>query len=129
MDWSRGGMWSLPIDDNGNLNTAVDQLWVVGSGRASPIDAVVGPDGAVYLAEYGGSLYNGSAGKITRLKCAGCQAAPADYVGSPEVLDPEAPVVASSIAPVATLGRSALVGLAALSLIAVGLRRRRRVVG
>ena len=127
MDWSRGGMWSLPIDESGNLNTAVDQLWVVGSGRSSPIDAVVGPDGAVYLAEYGGALYNGTAGKITRLKCAGCEPSAADYTGSPAVLSPETEVVASSVAPVSSLGRPALIALATVSLLFFGLRRRRKV--
>jgi aldose sugar dehydrogenase len=126
MDWSRGGVWSLPINEEGNLETAVDDLWVVGSGRSSPIDAVVGPDGALYIAEYGGALYNGNAGKISRIKCAGCQPVPSDYVGSPSVVGQDS-VTASSVAPILSLGGPALIALLAGSFLVIGIRRRRKV--
>jgi glucose/arabinose dehydrogenase len=134
MDWSRDGMWSLPIDSNGNLDTLPSSLSVIRppnvSGMASPIDGTIGPDGAVYLAEYGSALYNGTNAKIVRMKCAGCRPTSADYQGS-LVVDPEARPfsAAASVSAPAGVGGPAAIAAAGVLAVIVGLRRRRKVIG
>ena len=73
-DWSRGGLWSLPVTEQGRLvNTLPTDLVQVRTGYATPIDMAVSPaDGGLYVLEYGGALYNGSNGRLSRVVCSGC---------------------------------------------------------
>ena len=82
-EWSRGGAYMLPVDAAGRIvNDDPLDLSVVQDGLSTPIDMEIGSDGAVYLLEYGGSLYNGTGSRLRRFTCAGCQPDPADYGGA-----------------------------------------------
>jgi glucose/arabinose dehydrogenase len=54
-------------------------------GLQNPINAAVGPDGALYVLEYGGGYYHSVGAKLGRVKCTGCQPKSADYAGHPPV--------------------------------------------
>jgi MYXO-CTERM domain-containing protein len=85
---SRSGVIAMPVTADGHLVTDESQWLFVkapsGSPAAAfapapntpapqrPIDATVGPDGAIYFVEYSNGFYNGASSKISRLKCAGC---------------------------------------------------------
>lgn len=66
LEWSRDIVVTLPVNaDTGRLDTtqmsrAVDELF-------HPIDAKVGPDGAIYLAEYGRGFYFTTDARISRI--------------------------------------------------------------
>ena len=88
MEESRSGIIGMPMTKDGHLVTDESQWTFVtppsGSSAAAsdpdsdgrqptrPIDATVGPDGAVYIVEYSNGFYNGAESAITRLKCSGC---------------------------------------------------------
>jgi glucose/arabinose dehydrogenase len=128
MEYSRDQVWRLPVNADGSLSTGVQDLIPVWyGGLRNPIDADMGPDGAVYLAEYGSNIWNSTNGRISRLVCTGCTPSSADYQGAP-VVDPGAPTIAAGA--VGDTGRHVpvpmLVGVLG-GLILVGLRRRRAV--
>jgi glucose/arabinose dehydrogenase len=157
-DWMRGIMFATPVNEDGTLDVAGLTPWAVAApntfvsaggavpvgGPAAPMDMVPGPDGALYVAEYGSGFYNNTNSAVTRVSCFRCTPSAADYAGSPAV-DKDAgveqrPVVgagvrgSSSANPLATPVLAALpatgtsAALAALGLLgvlaAVGLRRR-----
>lgn len=115
MEWSRDMIWTIPVTAKGTLRTK--RMKLVAEGLHHPIDAAIGPDGAVYVAEYGSGFYYTPDSRITRLvpktksKAAAAQAATdaTRSAGSPFPLPLGAPV-------------------AGILLAAVGARRRRRVV-
>jgi glucose/arabinose dehydrogenase len=107
MDWSRDHLWTMPVKADGTLDT--QQVLPLVNGVYGPIDADVGPDGAVYLAEYGRALYNASDSRITRITCAACGGPPAPTEGpdrrEPRGVGPAAlPVVPASAVGLALLG-------------------------
>ena len=128
MEWSRDKIWTVPLiddlDADGNPVPEFGQIdksdtttmfTQVAGGLKHPIDAAVGPDGALYIAEYGGFFYTNADSRITRI-----------------VPDPEAG--AGAAAPVSTtssapgLGSSvALTALGVFLIGSVGLGRRRRI--
>jgi hypothetical protein len=140
-DFMRGVFWTAPIGKKGKLDTSQITSFqfhapnsfagAVPNIPTSPIDVEVGPDGALYVAEYGSGFYNNPNSSISRLKCFGCAASSSDYLGA-KVRQPELGRVQTHAASAAsgrfTLGarEGLLVGL--VLLIAVGLSRRRRVV-
>jgi glucose/arabinose dehydrogenase len=139
-DFMRGVFWTAPIGDKGKLDTAQITSFhfhapnsfagAVPNLPTSPIDAEIGPDGALYIAEYGSGFYNNPNSAVSRLKCMGCTATSADYLGA-KVRTPELGPVETNTAASAsrlTLGtrEGLLVGM--LLLVIVGLSRRRRVV-
>ena len=76
LEWSRDRIWTLPIIDGVRRNgTPVkrygqvrpDRMKQIAEGLYHPIDAAIGPDGAVYLAEYGRGFYMNSNSRISRL--------------------------------------------------------------
>jgi glucose/arabinose dehydrogenase len=65
MEWSRDILVTLPVQKTGRLDTtrmtrAVNELF-------HPIDAKIGPDGAIYLAEYGRGFYFTTDARISRI--------------------------------------------------------------
>jgi hypothetical protein len=119
---------------------------VPAGGPSAAMEMVVGPDGALYVPEYGSGYYNNSNSAISRITCSGCTPSPDDYQGA--AVDPEAgetqpaatscdscsgstaqarPVPAAAEGVLAATGSPA--GLAALGLLVAGtavlLRRRR----
>lgn len=135
LEHSRGQMWRMPINDDGTLDGSPTTLLPVAIGGyfvantlRNPIEAEVGPDGAVYLIE-GNGFWNSTSGMLSRITCAGCTPDAADYGGAPVAPAVEDLSVASvdggltAALPLA----GTLAVLAALGL-AVGLRRRTRVV-
>ena len=76
MEWSRDKIWSLPIIDGrradgsrvrGYGNVVPGGIRLVAQDLLHPIDATVGPDGAIYLAEYGTGFYGNSNSRISRI--------------------------------------------------------------
>ena len=133
MEFARNQVWRTPINADGTLNNNPALLLpAIYGGPRNPIDSQVGPDGAVYLVEYGTGIWNNTNGRISRLICDGCTPDPADYGGA-RVVDPD---VALSLGGVDTgglvdaglVGRMVLLGLAVAATLGRTLRRRRRVI-
>jgi hypothetical protein len=85
MEFSRHSIFAMPVTKDGHLVTDMTKWTVVSPPNGAnllgllpsalptaPIDATVGPDGAIYVLEYGGNYYNGGTSKLSRLKCSGC---------------------------------------------------------
>ena len=124
-EWSRNSALSLPVDDKGQIvNTTPLDVQLVADGLSTPIDMVTGPDGAVYVAEYGGGLYNGSNSRLRRITCAGCTPAPADYEGSPVVATAAQSAGPAVVEAAGARGGRVVLALA-LSLLVLALLRRR----
>jgi glucose/arabinose dehydrogenase len=130
MEFSRHSIMGMPVSKDGHLVTdsskwtviAPPNVAAVAGGRlpSAPIDATVGPDGAIYFLEYGSGFYNGGNSKVSRLKCSGC-------------VDALSKARAIPSSHVSTAGASSLPGwliaaLAAGFLLVVPVARRRRVV-
>ena len=135
MEYSRGAIWSNPINDDGSLDNTPTSLTAVQNGvpyalpgLSNPIDMRTGPDGAVYVIEANGN-WNSTSGKLTRLTCAGCSPSSADYLGAP-VLDHRVDALVASVdgGAASALPTAGLIGLLATALAALGLRRRRQVI-
>ena len=104
MEFSRHSVIGMPVTEDGHLVTDQTQWNVIAPPNGvnllgllpsqaplAPIDATVGPDGAVYFLEYGNGFYNGSNAKVSRLKCAGCTDAMTRPAGASAGLAPEVP--------------------------------------
>jgi hypothetical protein len=103
-DWSRSLMFATPVADDGSLDIASLTPWSVAvpntfvsagaavpaGGPSAPIEVVVGPDGALYVAEYGSGYYQNTNSAISRITCFQCTPSPDDYSGAP--VDPDAGV-------------------------------------
>lgn len=121
-EWSRNMIFSIPVEEDGSLDTFVTSVQHESAlSPRHPHDAAIGPDGAVYLVEYGTGFWNNGNSRISRIACSGCQpeavSAPTQYVVGATA---DAPV------PVAT-DRTPLVASSALVVVAgmaLGLRRR-----
>jgi aldose sugar dehydrogenase len=113
-EWMRNTLYTLPTAADGDLDTL--QLLPFHAGTLRAIDMEIGPDGAVYLLEYGRLFYNNPDSQLSRLKCLACQPDPADYDGAAvrTVVDPALPTSDGS-------GRSLPTGLLAMGLVVVGL--------
>ena len=103
MEHGRGQMWRSPIEADGSLDGSPTSLLPVAMGGiylvntlSNPIDATVGPDGAVYVVE-GNGFWNSTAGRLTRITCAGCTPDAADYGGDVEILDRTAETLVASV--------------------------------
>jgi glucose/arabinose dehydrogenase len=95
-DWSRSIMWATPVNADGTLDTAGLTPWSVGTpntfvgigsavpagGPAAPNEVVVGPDGALYVAEYGSGYYQNTNSAISRISCFQCTPSAKDYAGA-----------------------------------------------
>ena len=128
-EWSRDGVFTLPVNAQGEIvNDSADDVGLVEDALTNPIDMALGPDGAVYVLEYGGSLYNGTGAKLQRFKCSGCNPDPADYGGAPVMAPPAASASVIETAAIPAERRAVVVvaGLAAVALVTW--RRRRRAV-
>lgn len=128
-EWSRGGAYMLPVNQQGQIvnGTPLD-LSIVQTGFSTPIDMEIGPDGAVYLLEYGGSLYNGANSRLRRFTCAGCKPDSADYGGA-AVLSAAAQAAGPGLPAQRSTGRAAvaLLGLGSIASVTV-VRRRNGVI-
>jgi hypothetical protein len=133
LEFSRHSIFAMPVTKEGDVVTDWTKWTIVAPPNTAnvlgllpsplpitPIDATVGPDGAIYFVEYGNAYYNGANGKVSRLKCSGCT----DALSKARSLAP---------AQVNTAGASGLpawliAALAAGLLMAVPLVRHRRLV-
>jgi hypothetical protein len=92
----------------------------------APADAKVGPDGALYFLEYGAFFYAGANGRLSRIKCAGCNPTdPNANYGLPldSGVPTGTPAPARSAVPAALIVGAVLVAAAGATL------RRRRLIG
>ena len=129
MEWCRGALISTPIKSGGPLDTTVEKTKVILSGMSSPADSTVGPDGAVYVAEYAARNYNSNASRISRIMCKGCTPSSSDYLGSPAVVNPASTTsAAGDVAPPARRSAGFAVVPVLVALALVGLVRRRKAV-
>ena len=119
MDWSRDHMWTMPVASDGTLDTS--QVLPLVNGVLGPVDAEVSPDGALYVAEYGSSLYNNTNSRISRITCADCTASSA--AGAP---GHDATATRAGLGSVAA--SSAGLTVASLVLLGIPLLRRRRTI-
>ncbi len=71
-EWARNGVKEVRFDDNGQL-TAINSLFPEIMFRR-PMDMELGPDGRLYLIEWGNQFWGGPNSKVVRL----------DYYGTPE---------------------------------------------
>ncbi|MDX1510273.1 MAG: PQQ-dependent sugar dehydrogenase [Nitriliruptorales bacterium] len=84
LEFMRSWFATFNVGDDGSLDPASFTRWELSmfynsSPITGPIDAAVGPDGAVYVAEYGVGFYSPVGSRIGRVKCLGCTPDPADY--------------------------------------------------
>jgi hypothetical protein len=92
----------------------------------APSDGEIGPDGAFYFLEYGGTYYAPASGRVSRIKCAGCL--PSD-VSKNYGIEVESAAVQSGLVPGGTSTPLSLLAIAgAVASLAIGVRRRRRLV-
>jgi|GEM_PF-2715585 len=67
LEFSRNSMVTVPFDaETATLDTSAMLPGALGS-LTGPIDATIGPDGAVYVANYGAGFYNAAGGSIARI--------------------------------------------------------------
>ena len=125
MEWCRGAVISTPINDDGSLDTDVSDVKVIFQGLSSPADSTVGPDGALYVAEYAARNYNSNASRISRIKCTGCTPDSADYGGAP-VVDVSARPALGSLDASSSSTPAAGAVLLGIALAALTVARRRR---
>lgn len=72
-EWSRNMIFSIPVNADGTLNTLTPFVQRESNlAPRHPHDADIGPDGAVYLVEYGNGFWNNSDSRISRITCTGC---------------------------------------------------------
>ena len=76
MEWSRNKIFTMPVVDGrradgspvrGYGNVRPSEMRLIASNLLHPVDAAVGPDGAIYIAEYGNGFYMNQDSRITRL--------------------------------------------------------------
>lgn len=145
LEFGRDWIATIPVNDDGSLDVGAFERHAPFLDPAGgivqplgPINAAIGPDGALYVIEYGKAFYNGT-GSLARLKCAGCQPDPADYItpGSPRPrpTTPPAPPPAarpttrpgSNLPATGGLPGGVVVGAVLAGLAGVAWRRRRYV--
>jgi aldose sugar dehydrogenase len=123
LEWHRNAIFKVPVRADGTLDVTTSPEAFKTLTR--PIDAKIGPDGALYVLEYGSSFYNSSNSRLVRITCTGCQPNPADYglpAGTPLAGLPQG---AAGALPAPAGGPSrAWIGVLALVALAVPLCRR-----
>ena len=147
LEYSRNFILSVGSNPKtGKLNLDNEDMWLVTPPRYSvnpdpsnptgiasfqqgqfwgPTEAEVGPDGALYFLEYGTMIYAAANGRVSRIKCAGCQPSnPSLNYGLP--LDAAPAGVAGQ--PGRGEGGVPAVVLAVMLLTGMGALRRRRLV-
>ena len=118
-------VFATPPEGYSSLPTS----WTSTSG---PIDMTTGPDGALYILEYGPTYFNNSSSRVVRFTCSGCTSKAADYglepganidFGVEKTAPTAAPVTAAGIGKAPPVVLLVLVGLVVL----VALSRGRRI--
>ncbi|MBK1855691.1 PQQ-dependent sugar dehydrogenase [Verrucomicrobiaceae bacterium 5K15] len=64
-DWNNGRMQLTKLDKEGNMEWKED--WLHSKKFIHPSDVELGPDGSMYVLEYGSKWYNGKNGKLKRV--------------------------------------------------------------
>lgn len=143
LEYSRSFVVAIDADPaTGELDLrdeTFDLIEPTGAAFTGPIDAEIGPDGAVYLAEYGVTFYAKGTGKLTRISAAEPQPAPEPADGgpsepeaAPEPTDDEAevaPAAQEAASDLPATGAGATIGaLALLAMAGAGRRRRGHIV-
>ncbi len=120
LEWSRNAAYRIPTE-NGVPDP--NQILPLGVNLNAPMDAAIGPDGAVYVVEYGLGYYNTPNAAISRLSCLVCQDAPvAQQTG---VADSARDLLGSvGSLPGGGAGPAAALALAGLLLLGIPLHRR-----
>ncbi len=91
-EFSRDYMFTIPVNRDGTLDVSQQNVLVNpqigGTVLLSPINAALGPDGAVYVLEYGtpAGYYNNTMSRLGRIRCAACVLNVNDYKPSPREL-------------------------------------------
>jgi glucose/arabinose dehydrogenase len=148
-EWSRNRIISIPVGEDGALDTTKLQQEIpftynrpgvsTAAGRVDspvtvrqaaainhPHDSAIGPDGALYLVEYGTTFWNATNSRISRITCADCEPDPADY-GLESLGAPSAPVRLGGT-PVPAPGQTKVwVAGLVTALVVFGLVRRRAI--
>jgi aldose sugar dehydrogenase len=122
LEWSRNAVYRIPTE-GGVPDPA--QILPLGLNVNAPMDAAVGPDGAVYVVEYGLGYYNTPNAAIGRLSCSVCQDLPVTAAGG--ALGKALGEAAAAV-PVAGSGAGPAAALAVAALLLLGLPLRRRTV-
>lgn len=118
LEWSRNAAYRIPTDGGVPDPT---QILPLGVNLNAPMDAAVGPDGAVYVVEYGLGYYNTPNAAISRLSCLVCSESPVTAT------DAGSDLLSGGLGLPAGLtgaGPAAALALAALVVLGVPLRRR-----
>ncbi|MFT5222531.1 MAG: glucose/arabinose dehydrogenase, partial [Glaciecola sp.] len=136
LEWSRNYIVTIPVNPvTGDLDLrdeTFDLVEPAGMALAGPIDAEIGPDGAVYVVEYGVFFYAQFTGRLSRISAAQTQPAPEtepEPAPAPSTAGEDgsaAPKSADATLPATGAGLSTAAVFALLG--AVGTRRRRRVL-
>jgi aldose sugar dehydrogenase len=124
-EWMRNTLYTMPVDVEGALDGSAPVPVHLGTMRT--IDQTVGPDGAVYIAEYGAGFYDNPNSQISRLTCLGCQPDSADYAGEPMVRSVDLPTAALGVEGGTRNLTTGGVALAGVLLLGAGIPLRRRV--
>ena len=94
-----------------------------------PVDAKVGPDGALYFLEYGVFFYAGANGRLARLRCAACTPAnPARNYGLPVGGATSAASDAAGVPGLPGRQMAIVTSIVGTAILAAGVRRRRQIV-
>jgi aldose sugar dehydrogenase len=142
LEWSRMAAYTIPVGDvdgdgESELGTAPTDVVPLAISLANPIDAAIGPDGAVYVAEFGRAYGNNPDSAISRIRCAACLPDPTDYgmaedatlfVGHRTALTGGEATDAAADDARARLSLQAVAGAALVGLALLPLRRRRDVL-
>jgi aldose sugar dehydrogenase len=82
-EFGRRNLHAVSLDADGSMTAEIFPFMLA---LRSPIDFEVGPDGALYVVEYGFGFYNNADSRISRITCLACDPDPADYGGDVAVL-------------------------------------------
>lgn len=78
-DWNSGRMQLTKLDGKGGMEWKSD--WLLSKKFIHPSDVEIGPDGSMYVLEYGSPWYDGTDGKLKKITYSATRIAEADQAG------------------------------------------------